>query len=96
MPSSSKSQHDFMEAIAHSPEFAKKAGVDIAKVTQMTIWGNHSSTQFPDFYHAKIDGVSAASVITDETCRPRIIDGVLGVTGEENEQHSSEIHTRAI
>lgn len=35
-------------------------------------------------------------VITDETCRPRIIDGVLGVTGEENEQHSGEIHTRAI
>ena len=31
-------------------------------------------------------------VITDETCRPRIID----VTGEENEQHSSEVHTRAI
>jgi hypothetical protein len=31
-------------------------------------------------------------VITDETCRPRIID----VSGEENEQHSGEVHTRAI
>ena len=31
-------------------------------------------------------------VITDETCRPRIID----VSGEENEQHSSEVYTRAI
>ena len=47
-------------------QLAKKAGVDIMNVTQMTIWGNHSSTQFPDFYHAKINGISAASVIDDE------------------------------
>lgn len=48
-------------------QLAKKAGVDITSVTQMTIWGNHSSTQFPDFYHAKINGQSAAAVIGDET-----------------------------
>ena len=47
-------------------QLAQKAGVDISDVTQMTIWGNHSSTQFPDFYHAKINGVSAATVINDE------------------------------
>jgi len=47
-------------------QLAKKAGVDITEVTQMTIWGNHSSTQFPDFYHAKINGISAAKVIDDE------------------------------
>src|SRR3990167_2050282 len=46
-------------------QLAKKAGVDITAVTQMTIWGNHSSTQYPDFYHAKINGKSAADVITD-------------------------------
>lgn len=47
-------------------QLAKKANVDITAVTQMTIWGNHSSTQFPDFYHAKINGLSAADVIRDE------------------------------
>ena len=48
-------------------QLAKKADVDVTNVTQMTIWGNHSSTQFPDFYHAKIDGLSAAMVINDES-----------------------------
>lgn len=47
-------------------QLAKKAGVDVTDVTQMTIWGNHSATQFPDFYHAKIRGESAARVIGDE------------------------------
>jgi malate dehydrogenase len=46
-------------------QLAIKAGVDVTAVTQMTIWGNHSSTQYPDFYHAKINGKSAADVITD-------------------------------
>lgn len=48
-------------------QLAKKAGVDITAVTEMTIWGNHSATQYPDFYNAKINGVSAAKVITDES-----------------------------
>src|SRR5215216_2858187 len=47
-------------------QLAKKAGVEIQAVSQMTIWGNHSSTQYPDFYNAKINGVSAAAVIEDE------------------------------
>lgn len=47
-------------------QLAKKAGVDITAVTQMAVWGNHSATQYPDFYTAKINGVSAATVITDE------------------------------
>ncbi|HEX2549091.1 MAG TPA: malate dehydrogenase, partial [Gammaproteobacteria bacterium] len=34
---------------------AIKAGVDVTTVKQMTIWGNHSSTQYPDFYNAKIN-----------------------------------------
>ncbi|MDR3490636.1 MAG: malate dehydrogenase [Gammaproteobacteria bacterium] len=46
-------------------QLAIKAGVDVTAVTQMTIWGNHSSTQYPDFYNAKINGKSAAEVITD-------------------------------
>ncbi len=46
-------------------QLAIKAGLDVTAITQMTIWGNHSSTQFPDFYHAKINGKPATEVITD-------------------------------
>jgi len=44
---------------------AKKAGVSNSDVTQMTIWGNHSNTQFPDFSNAKINGNPAEQTITD-------------------------------
>lgn len=47
-------------------QLAKKAEVDVTAVSQMTIWGNHSATQFPDFYHAKINGLPATHVIDDE------------------------------
>ena len=46
-------------------QLAKKANVDVTAVTQMTIWGNHSATQYPDFYHAKINGKPVPEVITD-------------------------------
>ena len=48
-------------------QLAQKAGVDVTEVTNMTIWGNHSATQYPDFYNAKINGKSAAKVISDES-----------------------------
>jgi malate dehydrogenase len=44
---------------------AKKAGVASEDVTQVTIWGNHSNTQYPDFTNAKIKGRPATDVITD-------------------------------
>src|SRR6266446_850189 len=44
---------------------AKKAGVANEEVTQVTIWGNHSNTQYPDFTNAKIRGRPATEVITD-------------------------------
>src|SRR5690348_5044817 len=47
-------------------QLAHKAGVEIIRVTNMTIWGNHSSTQYPDFYNAKIDNKPADQVIGDE------------------------------
>src|SRR3954467_6142666 len=47
-------------------QLAHKAGVGIHSVTNMTIWGNHSSTQYPDFYNARIDGRPANEVIGDE------------------------------
>ena len=46
-------------------QLAQKAGVDVTAVTNMTIWGNHSATQYPDYFNAKINGKSAAEVITD-------------------------------
>jgi malate dehydrogenase len=47
-------------------QLAQKAGVHSSAVTNMTIWGNHSATQYPDFYNAKINGQNADSVIGDE------------------------------
>src|ERR1700716_1017241 len=47
-------------------QLARKAGVGIGSVTNMTIWGNHSSTQYPDFYNARIDNRPANEVIGDE------------------------------
>lgn len=46
-------------------QLAKKAGVDTSHVANVTIWGNHSSTQVPDFYHATIDGKPATEVIKE-------------------------------
>jgi malate dehydrogenase len=46
-------------------QLAAKAGVHPTEVTNMTIWGNHSATQYPDFYNARIGGKPAAEVIDD-------------------------------
>lgn len=46
-------------------QLAKKANVDAAAVTNMTIWGNHSLTQVPDFFNANIAGNPVPKVITD-------------------------------
>ncbi len=45
---------------------AKRAGVPVTEVTNLAIWGNHSSTQFPAFTHARIGGKPAAEVIGDD------------------------------
>jgi len=47
-------------------QLAQKAGVAVTEVSNMTIWGNHSSTQYPDFYHARINGQMADEVIGDQ------------------------------
>ena len=41
-------------------QIADKVGVPVASVTRMTIWGNHSATQYPDVFHAQVDGKPAA------------------------------------
>lgn len=47
-------------------QLAQKAGVHVSEVSNTTIWGNHSATQYPDFTNAKIGGVPAAEKINDE------------------------------
>lgn len=46
-------------------QLAQKAGVQVSEVTNLAIWGNHSSTMYPDFYNTKISGKAATDVITD-------------------------------
>lgn len=46
-------------------QLAMKAGTTVNDVKNMIIWGNHSSTQYPDFYHATIKGKPVPQVITD-------------------------------
>ena len=47
-------------------QLAAKAGTAVRDVSNLTIWGNHSATQYPDFYNAKINGKAAPEVINDE------------------------------
>jgi malate dehydrogenase len=48
-------------------QLAAKAGVQVSEVSNVTIWGNHSATQYPDYYNAKIGGQTASEVISDDT-----------------------------
>src|SRR5690606_1334475 len=48
-------------------QLSAKAGVAVTDITNMTIWGNHSATQYPDIFHAQIGGRPAAEVVNDQT-----------------------------
>jgi malate dehydrogenase len=54
---------DHNRAIA---QLANKLGVGVESVTNMTVWGNHSTTQYPDLVHAKVDGRNAWDEVDDE------------------------------
>lgn len=47
-------------------QLAAKAGVTVNDITNLTIWGNHSATQYPDIFHAKINGANAAERVNDQ------------------------------
>jgi malate dehydrogenase len=47
-------------------QLASRAAVHVSAVSNMAIWGNHSATQYPDFYHARIKGQPATELINDE------------------------------
>jgi malate dehydrogenase len=46
-------------------QVAKKAGVAVTDIKKLTIWGNHSATQYPDLFHAEIAGKNAAETVND-------------------------------
>ncbi len=47
-------------------QLAKKTGASVDEITRLTIWGNHSATQYPDIFHAEISGKNAAEAVNDE------------------------------
>ncbi len=53
---------DHNRAIA---QVARKAGVPVSAISNMTVWGNHSPTQYPDLFRAKVNGEVAAEVVDD-------------------------------
>jgi malate dehydrogenase len=55
---------DHNRAIA---QIAAKTGTQVSEITNMTIWGNHSATQYPDVFHAQVQGRPAAEVVDDQT-----------------------------
>jgi malate dehydrogenase len=55
---------DHNRAIA---QLAKKTGSHVTDIKKMTIWGNHSATQYPDVFHAEIGGRNAAEVVGDRS-----------------------------
>ncbi len=55
---------DHNRAIA---QLAAKTGITVNDITRMTIWGNHSATQYPDLFHARVNGKDAADLIGDQT-----------------------------
>jgi malate dehydrogenase len=47
-------------------QLASKVGATVSDVTNMTVWGNHSPTQYPDIFHAKVKGQNAAEAANDQ------------------------------
>jgi malate dehydrogenase len=54
---------DHNRAIA---QLANKLGKPVSSVTNMTIWGNHSASQYPDLFHARVDGEEARKLVDDD------------------------------
>lgn len=48
-------------------QLARKTGAAVTDIKKMTIWGNHSATQYPDIFHAEVKGKNAAEVVGDQS-----------------------------
>jgi malate dehydrogenase len=47
-------------------QLAKRVGRPVTSIKKMTIWGNHSTTQYPDLFHCQVDGQPAVAVVDDQ------------------------------
>jgi malate dehydrogenase len=68
-PSLKPEQFTAMMRLDHNralTQVAQKTGKPVTSVKKMSIWGNHSATQYPDLFHAEVDGRNAASVVNDQ------------------------------
>lgn len=68
-PNIDSSRFTAMTRLDHNRALAQlsaKTGVATAEITRMTIWGNHSATQYPDIFHAEVAGKNAAEMINDQ------------------------------
>ncbi len=59
-----------------SAQLAQKTGKDVSAVSRLTIWGNHSATQYPDIHHATVDGTDATSLVDQDWLTNEFIPGV--------------------
>jgi malate dehydrogenase len=48
-------------------QLANKTGTPVSEIHRLTIWGNHSATQYPDIFHAEVAGKNAAEIVNDQT-----------------------------
>ncbi|MGH3616389.1 MAG: malate dehydrogenase [Pseudonocardia sp.] len=64
---------DHNRAIA---QLAKKLSISVTEITKMTIWGNHSATQYPDLFHAEVHGKNAAEQVDESWVREEFIPTV--------------------
>lgn len=55
-----------LDELRSRTQLAQKAKVPVTAISHMTIWGNHSATQYPDFYNARIEGKPAVNIINDD------------------------------
>ncbi len=68
-PDVPKSRFTAMTRLDHNraqSQAAQRAGVSVAQIKRLTIWGNHSATQYPDLFHATVNG-QPATALTDDT-----------------------------
>ena len=68
-PSLKPTQFTAMMRLDHNralTQVAQKTGKPVTSVKKMTIWGNHSATQYPDLFNAEVDGQKAAKLINDQ------------------------------
>ncbi len=59
-----------------SAQLARKTGKDVSAVSRLTIWGNHSATQYPDIHHATVDGTDVTSLVDQDWLTNKFIPGV--------------------